>query len=88
MDMLQEYVSIFIVIACNVFGFMLKNFSFLKWINNDDIPALLCLIGGVLGLMTVDISLHAFITGCVSGIASVGLYEAFLKNLLGTDSSH
>ena len=83
MDFLQDYISIFIIITCNVFGYMLKNFSFLKRINNDDIPPLLCLIGGVLGLITIDLTLQAFVMGCVSGIASVGTYEAFLKKVFG-----
>ena len=77
------FLNVVIIVLCNSYGYMLKNFSIFKRVNNNDISALLVLIGGVHGVLMFGISLQSFAIGFVSGLASLGIYDGFVKKFTG-----
>ena len=50
-----------------------------KWMPTDDkwIPTVLLILGGVLGAILFGISVEGIVKGMLSGLASVGLHQAF-----------
>ena len=43
LSLLNEYFVMVVVVACLVVGYIIKHATFFKWINNEDIPAILAL---------------------------------------------
>lgn len=80
MDMnFESYLIPIIAIGCLCIGFVLK-----KWMPADDkwIPTVLAIVGAILGVILADQhTANAIVTGAVagafSGLASVGLHQAF-----------
>mgnify|MGYP003293735107 CR=1 FL=1 len=78
-NILNEYFVLVVVVACLVVGYIIKHATFFKWINNDDIPVILALFGGVLNCIVSGLSVEAIVYGAVMGLSSTGLHQAFKK---------
>lgn len=67
-----------ITVACLCIGFVLK-----KWLPTDDkwIPTILFLFGAASGLIVCGMNYEGVVKGAVSGLAAVGLHQAFKQHL-------
>ena len=67
-----------ITVACLCIGYVMK-----KWLPTDDkwIPTILLVIGAVSGAVLFGIDYEGIVKGMVSGLASVGLHQAFKQHL-------
>lgn len=77
--MLTEYFVLVVLVACLVVGYIIKHATFLKWIQNDDIPPILAVFGAVLNLFVSGLSIDSAVYGALMGLASTGLHQAFKK---------
>ena len=59
-------------------GFVMK-----KWMPTDDkwIPTVLFVLGGISGLILFGVDYEGLVKGMVSGLAAVGLHQAFKQHL-------
>lgn len=74
-----------VVLACLVVGYCIKHITWLEQISNQYIPAIMAILGAVLGCVANgSISLENIVYGAVSGLASTGLHQAF-KQMIGGD---
>ena len=78
---LTEYFVAVVLVACLVVGYIIKHATFLKWINNDDIPVILAVIGLGMNLAVSGLSIESAVYGAVMGLASTGMHQAF-KNFV------
>lgn len=78
-SILNEYFVLVVVVACLVVGYIIKHATFLKWINNNDIPVILALFGAIINTIISGISVESIVYGAVMGLASTGLHQAFTK---------
>lgn len=76
---LTEHFVLVVVVACLVVGYIIKHATFLKKLPNDDIPAILAVLGAVLNSVVSGISVESIVYGAVMGLASTGLHQAFKK---------
>lgn len=74
---LTEHFVLVVVVACLVVGYIIKHATFFKWINNDDIPIILAVIGAALNLAVSGLSIEAAVYGAVMGLSSTGLHQGF-----------
>lgn len=67
-----------IVAGCLCIGFVMK-----KWMPTDDkwIPTILAILGAVSGIIVCGFNYTGVVSGMVSGLASVGLHQAFKQHL-------
>ena len=67
-----------ITIACMCIGYVLKH-----WVPGDNkwIPTVLLIIGALSGLALFGIDYEGIVKGMVSGLAAVGLHQAFYQHL-------
>ena len=68
-----------IITACGLcIGFVMK-----KWLPADDkwIPTVLLVLGAVSGLILFGVDYEGIVKGMVSGLAAVGLHQAFKQHL-------
>lgn len=70
----EDYLIPIITIGCLCVGFVLK-----KWMPTDDkyIPTILLVIGAISGAIVFGLSYEGIVKGMLSGLASVGLHQAF-----------
>ena len=78
-SVLNEYFVLVVVIACLVVGYIIKHATFLKWIDNNDIPVILSLFGAIINTIVSGLSVESIVYGAVMGLASTGLHQAFTK---------
>lgn len=78
-SILTEHFVLVVVLACLIIGYIIKHVSFLKWINNDDIPVILAVVGAVLNPIVSGLSVETVIYGALMGLASTGLHQSFKK---------
>lgn len=78
-SILNEYFVLVVVVACLVIGYIIKHATFLKWIDNNDIPVILSLFGAIINTIISGISVESIVYGAVMGLASTGLHQAFTK---------
>lgn len=78
-SILTEHFVLVVVLACLIIGYIIKHASFLKWINNDDIPVILAVVGAVLNPIVSGLSVETVIYGALMGLASTGLHQSFKK---------
>ena len=57
--------------------------TFLKWINNNDIPVILAVVGAALNMFVSGLSVESAVYGAVMGLASTGLHQAFSRFIDG-----
>ena len=84
MDFITIFTDHFVLVAmvaCLVVGYIIKHATFLKWINNDDIPVILAVIGLGMNLAVSGLSIESAVYGAVMGLASTGMHQAF-KNFV------
>ena len=70
----EEYLIPIIVVGCLCIGYILK-----KWMPTDDkwIPTILGILGALSGLILFGVNYEGIVKGMLSGLASVGLHQAF-----------
>ena len=78
-SILTENFVYVVVLACLVVGYIIKHASFFKWINNNDIPVILAVVGAILNPFVSGLSVESVVYGAVMGLASTGLHQAFKK---------
>lgn len=78
-SILNEYFVTVVVLACLVVGYIIKHSTFCKRINNDDIPAILAVIGALVNVLKGGLSVDTVVLGAFMGLASTGLHQAFKK---------
>lgn len=72
----DEYLIPIIAVGCLCIGFVLK-----KWMPADDkwIPTILLFLGALSGAILFGLSYEGVVKGMLSGLASVGLHQAFYQ---------
>ena len=77
---LNTYLIPIVVIACLIVGYCIKHISWLDKVSNEYIPAVLAVLGAVLGcIANGNITLEIVVFGALSGLASTGLHQAFTQ---------
>lgn len=76
---LTEYFVLVVVVACLVVGYIIKHATFFKWINNNDIPAILAVVGAIVNVLVSGLSVESVVYGALMGLASTGLHQTFKK---------
>ena len=74
---LTEHFVLVVMVACLVIGYIIKHATFLKWINNNDIPVILAIIGAILNPVVCGLSVDTVVYGALMGLASTGFHQAF-----------
>lgn len=74
---LTEHFTLVVMVACLVIGYIIKHATFLNKIPNNDIPAILAVIGAVLNSVVGGLSIESIVYGAFMGLASTGLHQAF-----------
>ena len=74
---LTEHFVLVVVVACLVVGFCIKHGTIFKWINNNDIPLILAIVGAIMNSVVSGVSVESIVYGAVMGLASTGLHQAF-----------
>ena len=71
---IESYLIPIITIGCLCIGFVLK-----KWMPADDkwIPTILLILGAISGAILFGFDYEGIVKGMLSGLASVGLHQAF-----------
>lgn len=74
----ENYLIPIITIGCMCVGFVMK-----KWIPTDDkwIPTVLLILGAISGAILFGLDYEGIVKGMVSGLAAVGLHQAFKQHL-------
>lgn len=78
-SIVTEHFVLVVILACLVVGYAIKHASIFKRVNNDDIPVILALFGGLLNLVVSGLSVESVVYGAVMGLCSTGLHQAFKK---------
>lgn len=78
---LTEYFVMVVLVACLVVGYIIKHATFLKFIDNNDIPVILAAIGALLNVFVSGLTVESVVYGAVMGLASTGMHQAF-KNFV------
>ena len=79
LSILNEYLVFVVMVACLVVGYIIKHATFFKWINNDNIPAILAVVGAAVNLFVSGLSIESVVYGAAMGLMSTGLHQAFKK---------
>lgn len=79
--LLNEYFVVVVVLACLIVGYSIKHASFFNWINNDDIPVILAVVGAIVNVIVSGVSVESVVYGAFMGMASTGLHQGF-KNFI------
>lgn len=74
----ENYLIPVIVAGCMCIGYVLK-----KWLPADDkwIPTILLILGAASGMILFGLDFEGVVKGMVSGLASVGLHQAFYQHI-------
>lgn len=75
--MISENFILIVVLACLVIGYIIKHASFLKWVNNDDIPVILAVFGAIVNAIVSGVSVETIVYGALMGLSSTGLHQSF-----------
>ena len=84
---LTKYFVLVVMVACLIVGYIIKHATFLKWIQNDDIPVVLAVVGLILNLIVSGLSVESAVYGALMGLASTGLHQGFKKFIEGSNST-
>lgn len=79
LSILNEYFVLVVMVACLVVGYIIKHATFFKWINNNDIPVILAVVGAVVNPIVSGLSVETVVYGALMGLASTGLHQTFKK---------
>lgn len=78
---LTNYFVLVVMVACLVFGYILKT-SF-DFVPNKYIPTILAVVGAVLNAIVSGVSVESIVYGALMGLASTGLHQAFTRFVEG-----
>ena len=78
-NIVLEHFVLVVFLACLCAGYCIKHGSFFEWINNNDIPIILAIIGGILNLFVSGFSIENAVYGICMGLASTGMHQAFKR---------
>lgn len=78
-SMLNEYFVMVVMVACLVVGYIIKHATFFKWINNDNIPIILAVVGAIVNTLVNGLSVESVVYGAMTGLSSTGLHQTFKK---------
>lgn len=78
-SILNEYFVLVVMVACLVVGYIIKHATFFKWINNNDIPVIVAIIGSIINPLVSGLSVESVVYGALMGLSSTGLHQAFKK---------
>ena len=81
LTILQQYLVPIIVIACLTVGYTIKVTPMFSSIANDYIPLIVVVLGGILGAVINGLTVEGIVYGAVSGLASTGLHQLFVRTL-------
>lgn len=73
-----------VVIACLIVGYIIKHTDFLNKIPNNDIPAILAVVGAILNAFVTGPGVENVIYGALMGLASTGMHQAFKSFIEGS----
>ena len=76
---LTEYFVLVVVVACLIVGYLIKHSKWFGWIDNDNIPVIVTVLGAILNPFVSGLSIESVVWGALMGLASTGLHEAFRK---------
>lgn len=78
MDYLDLLIIPIITVACMCVGYILKH-----WMPTDNkwIPTILLILGAASGIILFGLDYEGIVKGMVSGLAAVGLHQAFYQHL-------
>lgn len=78
MEYIDGLIMPVITAACLCIGYVMK-----KWLPTDDkwIPTVLLVIGAISGMILFGLDYEGVVKGMVSGLAAVGLHQAFKQHL-------
>ena len=78
MNYIDGLIMPIITAACLCIGYVMK-----KWLPTDDkwIPTALLVLGAMSGLILFGLDYEGIVKGMVSGLAAVGLHQAFHQHL-------
>lgn len=74
---LTQHFTLIVTVACLVVGYIIKHTTLLNKIPNDDIPAILAVLGAVSNAVVCGVSFDNIVYGALMGLASTGLHQAF-----------
>ena len=80
---LTEHFVLVVMVACLVVGYIIKHATFLKHINNNDIPVILAVIGAAINVIVSGVTVESIVYGAVMGLASTGLHQSFKRWIEG-----
>ena len=78
-SILSEYFVLVVLVACLVVGYIIKHATFFKWVNNNDIPVILAIVGAIINPLVSGLSVETVVYGALMGLSSTGLHQAFKK---------
>lgn len=78
MEYIDGLIMPIITAACLCIGYVMK-----KWLPTDDkwIPTTLLILGAISGIILFGLDYEGIVKGMVSGLAAVGLHQAFHQHL-------
>lgn len=78
MDYIDSLIIPIITAGCLCIGYVMK-----KWMPTDDkwIPTILLILGAISGIILFGLDYEGVVKGAVSGLAAVGLHQAFHQHL-------
>ena len=78
MEYIDGLIMPIITAGCLCIGYVMK-----KWMPTDDkwIPTVLLILGAVSGLIMFGLDYEGIVKGMVSGLAAVGMHQAFHQHL-------
>lgn len=80
---LTDHYAVVVVLACLILGYLIKHTTFLKKIPNNDIPAILAVVGAVLNCVVNGPGIEMVVYGAFMGLTSTGLHQAFKSFIEG-----
>ena len=86
MAIFEQYFVAVVVVGCLVVGYIIKHASFMKWLPNDDIPAVLAVVGAILNVIYGGLTLDTIVFGAFMGLASTGMHQIFKKFVEKTET--
>ena len=87
LSILTEYFVPVVMVACLVVGYIIKHATFLKWVNNSDIPAILAAVGAIVNSIVGGLSTESVIYGAMMGLSATGFHQVFKKFVEGSETN-
>lgn len=76
-SIITEHFVLVVILACLVVGYIIKHATFLRKIDNNDIPVILAIVGAILNTIVSGLCVDSIVYGAVMGLASTGLHQSF-----------